>query len=154
MYLHLPRRQWPHLSLAESVLLYQLDYAVGRYISLERIFEDAKEGYTRHWKQAHRAGIKGNTTSNSGSTTSGELCCGPTASLKSVGTIERFRGCKGHRVHTEILDRALPFSISEIEETCPGVSRDVVRLGLPAMKSEELIESTGKGRGAKWRRTT
>lgn len=60
-------------------------------------------------------------------------------------------GSKGDRVHSEVLGRTLPFSISEIEEACPGVSRDMVRLVLRAMKSEGLIESTGKGRGAKWR---
>lgn len=71
-----------------------------------------------------------------------------------VGTIERGRGSKGDRVRSEVLARALPFSISEIEEACPGVSRDMVRLVLRAMKSEGLIESTGKGRGAKWKRIT
>lgn len=70
--------------LFNLLLLYHFDYAVGHCISLERIFEDTKEGYTRRWKQAYRAGTKGNTTSSSGSTTSGELCCGPTASFKSV----------------------------------------------------------------------
>ena len=39
-----------------------------------------------------------------------------------VGTIERGRGAKGDRVRTEILKRQLPFSISEIEEACPGIS--------------------------------
>jgi predicted transcriptional regulator of viral defense system len=51
----------------------------------------------------------------------------------------------------EVLGRCLPFSISEIEEACPGVSRDMVRLVLRAMKSEGVIESMGKGRGAKWK---
>lgn len=51
-------------------------------------------------------------------------------------------------MRAEVLGRCLPFSISEIEEACPGVSRDMVRLVLRAMKSEGLIESTGKGRGA------
>ena len=67
-----------------------------------------------------------------------------------VGTIERGRGAKGDRVRAEILKRNLPFSISEIEQTCPGVSRDMVRLVLRAMKTEGLIAPTGKGRGAKW----
>ena len=49
-----------------------------------------------------------------------------------------------------ILKHSLPFSISEIAEACPGVSRDMVRVVLRAMKSEGLIVSTGKGRGAKW----
>lgn len=70
-----------------------------------------------------------------------------------VGTLGRGRGSKGDRVRAEVLGRALPFSISEIEEACPGVSRDMVRLVLRAMKAEGLIESTGKGRGAKWLRS-
>ncbi|BCT67015.1 hypothetical protein [Nitrosospira sp. NRS527] len=61
-----------------------------------------------------------------------------------VGTMERGRGSKGDRVRTEVLGRSLPFSISEIEEACPGVSRDMVRLVLRAMKAEGLIESTGQ----------
>jgi hypothetical protein len=44
----------------------------------------------------------------------------------------------------------LPFSISEIEEACPGISRDMVRVVLRAMKAEGLIAPTGKGRSAKW----
>lgn len=70
--------------------------------------------------------------------------------LVPLGTIERGRGAKGDRVRAEILKRQLPFSISEIEEACPGVSRDMVRVILRAMKAEGLIEPNGKGRGAKW----
>lgn len=67
-----------------------------------------------------------------------------------LGTIERGRGAKGDRVRAEILKRNLPFSISEIEAACPGISRDIVRVILRAMKSEELIAPTGKGRSARW----
>lgn len=67
-----------------------------------------------------------------------------------VGTIERGRGAKGERLRAEILKRSLPFSISEIEQACPGMSRDMARLVLRAMKAEGLIAPTGKGRGAKW----
>ncbi|MEO8008106.1 MAG: cell filamentation protein Fic, partial [Betaproteobacteria bacterium] len=68
-----------------------------------------------------------------------------------VGTIERGRGAKGDRVRAEVSRRNVPFSISDIEQACPGVSRDMIRVVLRAMKSEGLIESTGKGRSAKWR---
>jgi hypothetical protein len=40
------------------------------------------------------------------------------------------------------------FSISEIEEAWPGVSHDMVRLTLHAMKLEGLIAPTGEGEGA------
>jgi hypothetical protein len=69
-----------------------------------------------------------------------------------VGTIERGRGAKGDRVRSEILKRQLPFSISEIEEACPGISRDMVRVILRAMKTEGVIAPTGNGRSAKWSR--
>jgi len=70
-----------------------------------------------------------------------------------VGSLTYSPGNKGERVRTEVLGRILPFSISEIEDACPGMSRDMVRLVLRSMKSEGLIESTGKGRGAMWIRT-
>jgi hypothetical protein len=63
------------------------------------------------------------------------------------------RVAKGNRVRAEILKRNLPFSISEIEEACPGISRDMVRVVLRAMKAEGLITPTGKGRAAKWEQT-
>jgi DNA-binding HxlR family transcriptional regulator len=52
-------------------------------------------------------------------------------------------------VPAEILKRHLPFSILEIEEACPGISRDMVRVVLRAMKADGLITSTKKGRAAK-----
>ena len=47
----------------------------------------------------------------------------------------------------------LRFSIPEIEGACPGISRDMVRVVLRAMKAEGLITPTGKGRAAKWEQT-
>jgi hypothetical protein len=70
-----------------------------------------------------------------------------------AGTIERGRGARGDRVRSEILKRQLPFSISEIEEACPGISRDMVRVILRAMKAEGVIAPSGKGRPAKWKQT-
>ena len=137
--------------LLTLLLLYQFDYAVGRYISLERIFEESKESYyetleasSQGWhEEAHdiRPWLDYFW---------GALLRGYKEFEERVGTIEHGRGAKGDRVRADILKRSLPFSISEIETACPGVSRDMVRVVLRAMKSEGLIASTGKGRGAKW----
>jgi Fic family protein len=132
-------------------LLYHYDYAVGRFISLERIFEESKEGYydtleasSQGWHDvAHDIAPWLDYFW-------GVLLRAYKEFEERVGTIERGRGAKGDRVRTEILKRNLPFSISEIEGVCPGVSRDMVRLVLRAMKREGLIAPTGKGRGAKW----
>lgn len=132
-------------------LLYHFDYTVGRFISLERIFEESKESYyetleasSQNWHEA------AHDISPWLDYFWGALLRAYKEFEERVGTIERGRGAKGDRVRAEILKRNLPFSISEIEEACPGVSRDMVRLVLRAMKAEGLIAPTGKGRGAKW----
>lgn len=132
-------------------LLYHFDYTVGRFISLERIFEESKESYyetleasSQGWHEA------AHDIAPWLDYFWGALLRAYKEFEKRVGTIERGCGAKGDRVRAEVGKRTLPFSISEIEEACPGVSRDMVRLVLRAMKSEGLIAPTGKGRGAKW----
>ena len=132
-------------------LLTHFDYAVGRYISLERIFEDSKDSYyatleasSQNWHQGqHNAGPWLDYFW-------GTLLRAYKEFEDRVGTIERGRGAKGERVRAEVLKRSLPFSISELEQACHGISRDTVRLVLREMKAEGLIAPTGKGRGAKW----
>ncbi|CAM5789499.1 hypothetical protein OPEN69S_02401 [Ottowia pentelensis] len=53
-------------------------------------------------------------------------------------------------MHAEILKRTLPFSTSEIEEACPGISSDMVRVVLRTIKADGRIAPTGKGCGACW----
>ena len=132
-------------------LLYHFDYAVGRFISLERIFEESKESYyetleasSQDWHEA------AHDIAPWLDYFWGALLRAYKEFEERVGTIERGRGAKGDRVRSEILKRQLPFSISEIEDACPGISRDMVRVILRAMKAEGVIAPTGKGRGAKW----
>lgn len=132
-------------------LLYHFDCAVGRFISLERIFEETKESYyetleasSQGWHDA------AHDIAPWLDYFWGTLLRAYREFEERVGTIERTRGAKGDRVRAEVLKRNLPFSISDIEQSCPGVSRDMVRLVLRTMKAEGLIATTGKGRGAKW----
>lgn len=132
-------------------LLYDFDYAVGRYISLERIFEESRESYyetleasSQGWHEA------AHDIAPWLDYFWGALLRAYKEFEARVGTIERGRGAKSDRVRAKVLKRNLPFPISEIEEACPGVSRDTVRLVLRAMKSEGLIAPAGKGRGARW----
>lgn len=135
-------------------LLYHFDCAVGRYISLERIFEESKESYYETLEASSQGWHEGqhNIAPWLGYFW-GALLRAYKEFEERVGQIEHGRGAKGDRVRAEALKRTLPFSISELEDACPGVSRDMVRLVLRAMKAEGLIESTGKGRGAKWVRS-
>jgi Fic family protein len=132
-------------------LLYHFDYAVGRFISLERIFEESKESYYETLEASSQGWHEGaHDITPWLDYFWGALLRAYKEFEERVGNIERGRGSKGERVRAQVLQRTLPFSISEIEEACPGVSRDMVRLVLRAMKVEGVIASTGKGRGAKW----
>lgn len=132
-------------------LLYHFDYAVGRFISLERIFEESKESYYETLEASSQGWHEGeHNIAPWLDYFWGALLRAYKEFEERVGTIERGRGTKGDRVRAEILKRQLPFSITDIEEACPGISRDTVRLVLRAMKAEELIAPMGKGRGAKW----
>ncbi len=132
-------------------LLYHADYTVGRFISLERIFEESKESYYETLETSSQGWHEGaHNVAPWLNYFWGALLRAYKEFEERVGTIARGRGAKGDRVRSEIRKRNLPFSISDIEGACPGVSRDMVRLVLRAMKADGLIASTGKGRGAKW----
>ncbi len=132
-------------------LLYHFGYVVGRFISLERIFEESKESYYETLEASSQGWHDGmHDIAPWLDYFWGALLRAYKEFEERVGTIERGRGAKGDRVRAEILKRHLPFSISEIEQACPGISRDTVRMVLRAMKVEGLIVSTGTGRGAKW----
>lgn len=137
--------------LLTLLLLYKFDYAVGRYISLERIFEESKEGYYETLEASSQGWHEGKHDVKPWLDYFwGALLRSYKEFEERVGSIAHGRGSKSDRVRAEALKRTQPFSISEIEAACPGVSRDMVRLVLRAMKAEGRIASTGKGRGAKW----
>ncbi|MDA8328734.1 MAG: Fic family protein [Betaproteobacteria bacterium] len=139
--------------LLTLLLLYQHEYAVGRYISLERIFEESKESYFETLEVSSQGWHEGKHDVRPWLNYFwGALLRAHKEFEECVGDIERGRGAKGDRVRNEILKRTMPFSISDIENACPGISRDMVRLVLRAMKAEGIIAPTGKGRGAQWQR--
>ena len=134
-------------------LLYHFDYAVGRFISLERLFEESKETYYETLEASSQGWHDGQHDSMPWLNYFwGVLLRAYREFETRVGTLEHGHGAKGERVRAEVLRRQHPFAISDIEEACPGVSRDMVRHVLRTMKDEGLITPEGKGRGARWRR--
>ena len=132
-------------------LLYQQDFSVGRYISLERIFETTREGYYQAL-EASSAGWHHGTNDLLPwlSYFWGVLLRAHQEFEERVGTLRAGRGAKTDLVEQAIARRMGPFAISDIEADCPGVSRDWIRLVLRRLKTEDRIAPQGKGRGAKW----
>ncbi|MBA2652263.1 MAG: Fic family protein [Tatlockia sp.] len=140
--------------LLTLMLLYKFNYQVGHYISLERIFEESKESYyetleasSQYWhldKHDEKPWLNYFW---------GTLLRAYREFEERVGTITTNRGSKTELVRLAINRKMSPFSISEIESDCIGISRDMIRQVLRKMRDEGLITVSSGGRGAMWQRS-
>lgn len=139
--------------LLTLMLMYHFGYEVGRYISIERVYEETKESYYETLEASSQGWHEGRHDPYPWLNYYwGVLIRAYREFEERVGEVRTGRGAKTEQVREAVLARAAPFSISDIEGSCAGVSRDTVRLVLREMKKEGLIAPTGKGRSAKWTR--
>lgn len=138
--------------LLTLLLLYQFDYQVGRYISIERIFEESKESYyetlqscSQHWHEGRHDIMPWLNYFL------GVLIRAYREFEERVGTIGISHGAKTTVVRNAVNRKIMPFSIADIESDCPGVTRDMIRHVLRKMRDEGILISS-TGRGALWRK--
>jgi Fic family protein len=139
--------------LLTLLALYQNGYEVGKYISLERIVEQSKETYyealrksSRRWHEAKHE-IE-------------PWLCYFLGTINSAyrefeqraGGIKSERGAKTETVIQAISEQAGEFSISEIEQLCPAVSRYMIRTVFRQLQKQKRIICLGRGQSAKWKR--
>lgn len=138
--------------LLTLLLLYQHDYQVGRYISLERVFEESKETYYEALERSSAGWHTGEHDPHPWlSYFWGVLLRAYDELEQRVGAIRTTsRGAKTEQIRAAVERQVTPFAISDIEAALPNVSRDMIRLVLRQMRDEGMIEVQGKGRGAKW----
>jgi Fic family protein len=139
--------------LLTVLLLYHNGYEVGRYISLERIIEQTKESY---YETLHSSS-QGWYESEHNSLPWMEYCLSTIlASYKEFESrfarISSGQGSKTDMVMNAIDTFIGDFSISDLAQACPVVSRDMLKHLLFKMRDEGIIEATGKGRYARWRK--
>ncbi|HEV8355603.1 MAG TPA: Fic family protein [Gemmatimonadales bacterium] len=139
--------------LLTLLLLYHFDFAVGRYISLERVIEGSKETYYEALEASSRRWHEGRHDSHPWlSYFWGVLIAAYKEFEERVGALRDAPGAKTALIEQAVRRRARPFAISDIEAECPGVSRDMVRHVLRQMRGRGEIEIRGRGRAAKWAR--
>jgi Fic family protein len=139
--------------LLTLLLLYHFGYEAGRYVSLERIVEESKETYYEAL-EASSGGWRGGRHDAFPWIRYlwGVMLRAYREFEERVGTLRSGKGAKTDMVREAIGRRIGPFSISEIEAECPGVTRDWIRVVMRRMRDEGLIVPQGRGRGAKWTR--
>ena len=137
--------------LLTLLLLYRHGYEVGRYISLDRIFEQTKQSYydtlercSQGWhNEAHDSLPWVNYFW-------GVMLAAYKDYEQRVGALRTGRGAKGDQVRQAVERKLGPFRAADIEAECPGVSHEWVRRVLREMRDEGRIEFRGKGPGARW----
>lgn len=137
--------------LLTLLLLYQFDYEVGRYISLERIFEESRETYYEALETSSRGWHQGKHDIRPWLRYFwGVMLRAYREFEERVGKVTTGRGAKSAHIRRVIERKVAPFAISDIEAECPGISRDMIRVVLRQLRHEGVLEVQGAGRGAHW----
>ena len=139
--------------LLTLLLLYHYNYQVGRYISLERFFEQSKTSYYETLEASSQGWHEGEHDPYPWMTYFwGVLLAAYKEFEARVGEVRGDHGSKTDMIRAAVARKLAPFAISDIERELPTVSRDMVRVVLRQLRDEGVIEAVGRGRGAKWRR--
>lgn len=139
--------------LLTLMLLYQHDYQVGRYISLERIFEESKESYYETLEASSQGWHAGeHNTKPWLNYFWGTLLRAYREFEERVGVITTSKGSKTALIRSAVNRKIMPFSIHDIEADCPETSRDMIRRVLRQMRNEDLLVPSSFGRGAMWKK--
>jgi Fic family protein len=131
---------------------YHLGFEVGRYVSLERIIEQHKARYyetleqsSQHWHEGrHDPWPYINYLLFILKTAYREF-------VERVGDVQAPRGSKTEQVLVALEQFPTEFTLAQLEQACPGVSRDMVRRVLAGQKGK-TVECIGRGPGARWLR--
>ncbi|MBU2708463.1 Fic family protein [Zooshikella marina] len=139
--------------LLTLLLLYQAGYEVGKFISLERVFEETKDDYYATLERSSQRWHQGMHDPKPWLNYFWGVLI--RAYKEFEGRVDQVdfstsKGSKSQMVKAYILDQIKPFAISDIVNNLPGVSHETIRNVIRELKAEGIIQLKGKGRGAKW----
>jgi len=138
--------------LLTLLLLYHFNYDVGRYISLERIFERTRESYYETLEVSSKGWHEVEHDVNPWLNYFwGVMQSAYNEFEERVGHLGTGRGSKTAQVRDAVQRKLGSFAISDLEHDCPGVSKETIRNVLQQLRDEGVVELRGRGRGARWR---
>lgn len=132
---------------------YHLGYEAGRYISIERLIEQNKERYYETLEQSSQGWHTGqhdpwpyiNYLLSIIKTAYQEFS-------ERVGEVKVPRGAKTDQILSAVNRHTGDFTLSHIEQACPGVSRDMIRLVLRQQQHAGIVACQGRGPAARWKK--
>ena len=140
--------------LLTLLALYHHGYEVGRYISLERLTEESKEDYYECLSRSSRQWHEGRHELKPWMNFFFAIVRRGYAEFEQrAGQVKTPRGAKTALVEDAINSFPAQFTISELEQKCPGVSRDMLRYLLNRLQHEERVKCIRLGRKSLWQKT-
>ena len=146
--------------LLTLLLLYRSGWLLGRYISLERLVEDARAGYyeslevsSQGWHEQRHDPLPWCRY------LWGVLLRGYREFEQRIDALAELRQGEGltvpraekrQLVREACLRQLVPFPVSSIEQECPGISRELIRQVLLQLAEVGLMKLEGRGRSARW----
>jgi Fic family protein len=133
---------------------YHLGFEVGRYISLERLIEQNKERYYETLEQSSHGWHEGKH--DPWPYISYILFIIRIAYREFEERLSQIGIPKGEKTSLVLraIDRTVgPFRIAEIQNECPNISVDMIRLVLKNLRAKNQVECLGRGQNAHWRKT-
>ena len=131
--------------------LHMHGYEVGRYISLERLVEDAKEDYYSVLHQSSQGWHEGKHDWQPWVNFHLGIIHRAYRNFEErVDQVKTARGGKRKLVEDAIDAFKESFTMAKLQSNCPGVSRDMIRQVLRDLKKSGIVECQGRGPGALW----
>ncbi|MBC7228976.1 MAG: Fic family protein [Actinobacteria bacterium] len=140
--------------LITLLLLYKAGYEVGRYISLEKVIDENREGYYDALRGSDRGWHEGNHSLLPWwEFFLGVMLIGAYRELeRRVGVVSTKRGHKREMIQDTIRRLPAEFRVSDIERICPGISRPTINRVLAMLRDRGEIRCVKAGRDAIWRK--
>jgi len=140
--------------LLTLLLLYQQEFNVGRFISLEKIIEDSKETYYESLQRSSIGWHEGRHDPNPWwSYWLGTVLVAYRQFEERAGTIQQRRGGKTEMILSAIANSPGEFTIQDLQERAPTASKELIRHVLQQERSAGRVACSGRGRDAHWKRT-
>ncbi|OIO01900.1 cell filamentation protein Fic [Candidatus Desantisbacteria bacterium CG_4_10_14_0_8_um_filter_48_22] len=136
--------------LLTLLLLYKAGYGVGRYISLERITETTRKNYYEVLLRSSQGWQEGRHDVFPWLRYFYGTLIAAYKEFESRFAAFKGKGSKTEQVRSAVEGSIKPFSIADVENACPNVTRDMIRIVLHRLRDDGKIKSTGIGRSAKW----
>lgn len=139
--------------LLTLLALYQHDYDVGGYISLERIIEESKE---THYESLNKSSQEWHESKHDVFPWINYFLGTILAAYKEFENRAKHsspaKGVKTEIIISEIKKQGSEFTLTDIACGCPGVSRPMIRVVLEKLRDEGKLKVLGAGRGARWKK--